>query len=284
MSRFEIFLYEDVGPSGMTAKRFETELKALRAKAGDTIFLRINSGGGSVFDGIAIFNALRRHPAKIVVSIDGLAASAASLIAMGGNRVEISGSGYIMIHNPWLGGLSGSATEFRKAAEDLDRLAQTFREAYVSRSRGKLTDEKCKELMDLETWLTADQAVAFGLADVITEPLDMAACVKLSKFGYANAPNFAESAEPGSLRSRMRRMELIVARNEAQQRAAKAASELRDELRRERMQRMEETVNQMFLDARMFPDGSLLPEGQSWGVYSDEEHRAFIKQMFADRR
>lgn len=282
MSQFELFIYEDIR-SG-SAKAFERDIKALPAKAGDTIRLRLNSGGGNVFDGSSIYNSLRRHPAKVIVSVDGMAASAASLIAMAGDKIEISATGYIMIHNPWLTSASGAADDLRKAADDLDRLTKTFSDAYVSRSKGKLSVEKCKELMDAESWLNAQEAVSYGLADTITEPLDMAACVPLGKFGYSNVPNFAESAEPGSIRVRIRRMELIVARNEAIQRGARALTEYRDQVMRERAAAMHATVEKMAWDATVGKDG------WSYGVpvadkpISEAENRAYIKQMFEDRR
>lgn len=285
MSQFEYFIYEDIGTPGISAKTFELDIKTLRAGAGDIINLRINSGGGSVFDGIGIYNALRRHPSKIIVSIDGLAASAASLIAMAGDTIEISASAYLMIHNPWIGGASGGANDLRKAAEDLDRLTQTFLAAYVARAKGRLSAERCKELMDAETWLNAQEAVSFGLADQVTEPLDMAACVSLTKFGYSNVPDFAESAEPGSIRARLRRMQLIVARNEAMQRGQRAAAEYREQLRRDRLATQTQSVEDMLIARRMLPDGCLLPDGVSWDTepWTPERHKKLVQQLFENR-
>ena len=94
----EISIYDAIGSFDVNAKQFVDELKEINA---DTINLRINSPGGSVIDGNAMFNALQRHPAKVVTHIDGLAASMASVIAMAGDEVHMADNALLMIHNPW---------------------------------------------------------------------------------------------------------------------------------------------------------------------------------------
>src|SRR6478609_6695251 len=98
----EIYIYEDVGDSwfgGVTAKQFAADLKELGPV--QTLDVRINSGGGDVFDGLAIYRQLVDHPAKVVSHIDGFAASIASIIAMAGDEIRISEAGFVMIHDAW---------------------------------------------------------------------------------------------------------------------------------------------------------------------------------------
>src|ERR1041385_5076746 len=101
----EVSIYDEIGAWGVTAKQFVDELKAIKAQ---TIHLRLNTPGGSVFDGTAIHNALKEHPARIVAHIDGMAPSAGSFIAMSGDEVRMADNAYMMIHNA-RGGVMGEA-------------------------------------------------------------------------------------------------------------------------------------------------------------------------------
>ena len=179
----EIFLYDDIGPGWfddrITAKSFADDLKAL----GDVSVLNIyiNSPGGSVFDGVAIYNQLRRHTARKVVSIDGLAASIASVIALAGDERSIAGNGIVMIHNPWAMAF-GTADDMRKMAESLDKVRDGILNTYVDRTT--LPESELVALMDAETWMTADEALAGGFVDAIGADVEIAAKFDLSKFKH----------------------------------------------------------------------------------------------------
>lgn len=132
------------------------------------INLHINSPGGSVFAGIAINNMLKQHPAKVNVYVDALAASIASVIAMAGDTVFMPENSFLMIHNPAMM-LYGNADEMRKAADDLDQMTKASVTTYLNKSNGKIDEDKLHELMNAETWLTAQEAIDYGLADKILE-------------------------------------------------------------------------------------------------------------------
>lgn len=161
----DLYLYESIDTG--SAKAFIGQLNANKGK----LAVRINSGGGSVFEGLAIYNAIKRR-GQVTIQIDGLAASIASLIAMAGSRVEMASNALIMIHNPWSGG-SGDSAELRKQADLLDKAKGSMLEAYSSRT-GK-TPEEISRIMDDETWFTAQEALEHKLIDAIYEPVQMAA-------------------------------------------------------------------------------------------------------------
>ena len=128
------------------------------------IDLYINSYGGSVFEGTAIYNQLCRHPAHKTVYVDGFACSIASVIAMAGDEVVMPRNTLMMIHNMWMGAL-GNAAELRKAADDLDVINAAGRQAYLEKAGEKLDEAALTTMMDAETWLTAEQCIQYGLAD-----------------------------------------------------------------------------------------------------------------------
>lgn len=132
------------------------------------IELYINSYGGSVFEGTAIYNQLRRHPAEKIVYVDGFACSIASVIAMAGDRVVMPRNTMMMVHNMWMG-VIGNAAELRKAADDLDIINAAGRAAYLEKAGDKLSEEELIRMMDAETWLTAEDCVKLGLADEYAE-------------------------------------------------------------------------------------------------------------------
>lgn len=182
----EILIYEDVGESwfgGVTAKQFADELKAVGKV--DTINLRINSAGGDVFDGLAIYRRLVDHPAKVIAHIDGLAASIASVIAMSGDEIRISESGFLMIHNAW-GVAIGSADEMRAMAGLLDTTTAGIADVYVARTKNK--QDAVKKWMDDETWFTGAEAVENGFADNVVANLRIAARVDGGKHKFKRAP------------------------------------------------------------------------------------------------
>lgn len=181
----EIYIYDEIGYWGITAADFARDLKSL----GDVsqIDLHINSPGGSVFDGTAIYNLLQNHKASVTVWIDGIAASMASVIAMAGDRIIMPENALMMIHNPW-GGAVGDAEELRKQADVLDKVKASLLSVYTSRTG--LSEEEVSAIMDAETWYTGDEAVEAGWADETTAAVDLAACARfdLQRMGYAHAP------------------------------------------------------------------------------------------------
>ena len=161
----ELYLYELIETG--SAKAFVEQLNATKG----AITIRINSGGGAVFDGLAMYNATKRR-GQVKTQIDGLAASISSLIAMGGNRIEMAANALLMIHNPWAG-MSGDSQELRKQAQLLDKVKTAMIDAYSTKS-GKTVAE-VSEIMDAETWYTAEEALNHKLIDSIYAPLPMAA-------------------------------------------------------------------------------------------------------------
>lgn len=154
----------------ITPKQFKQDLDAL----GDIDELRvyINSDGGDVFAGQAIHSMLKRHKARVIVYVDGLAASIASVIAMAGDVVRMPRNAMMMIHNPWTF-TWGNAEQLRKVADDLDVIRESIVAAYEDKSG--LTRDELIPMLDAETWLTADEAVSKGFADEIEEAKKVAA-------------------------------------------------------------------------------------------------------------
>lgn len=176
----EIYIYDEIGYWGVTAKDFANDLKEY--KSSDIINLRINSPGGSVTDGIAIYNLLKSHSAKINVQIDGLAASMASTIAMAGDTITMPENALMMIHNPW-GYATGDSEEMRKTADVLDKMKKALLSAYSQKTG--LNDADIDELMTAETWMTGGEAVEMGFADQVTDEIKLAASFdpeKLNQF------------------------------------------------------------------------------------------------------
>lgn len=126
----------------------------------------INSMGGEVAEGLAIYNALRRHKAKVTTYCDGFAASIASVIFMAGDERVMNEASLLMIHNAWTWA-SGNAKELRKLADDLEKITQASVEAYKAHS--SLTEEEIKELMDNESWILPDEAFSYGFATSVNK-------------------------------------------------------------------------------------------------------------------
>jgi ATP-dependent protease ClpP protease subunit len=164
-----IHLYDEVGAFGAGSKEFLADLAKLD---GQHIHLRINSPGGSVVEGTAIYNSLRRHKGGLTVHIDALAASMASVIAMAGAPVYIADNALLMIHNPWTIS-AGDSEQLRKEADLLDKLKSTLVNAYTRKTG--IDQEQVAEMMNNETWLDAVEAVALGFADAIEEGVAAAA-------------------------------------------------------------------------------------------------------------
>ncbi|KWH65056.1 head maturation protease, ClpP-related [Burkholderia anthina] len=187
----EIRIYNEIGFWGTDAQTFVTQLDAAAANA-STIVVAINSMGGDVFDAFAIYNALRRHAGKVKVRVDGVAASAASLIAMAGDEIVMPENAMLMIHNAHTV-TAGEAKDLRRIADLLDNAGDGILAAYAAKS-GQPVDE-IRALMDAETWLTAAQAKEKGFCDTIE------AAVKLSASASSTALLARFSALPDAVRA-----------------------------------------------------------------------------------
>jgi ATP-dependent protease ClpP protease subunit len=177
----EVLIYDEIGAYGVSAKGFLAELGAL--PDGVPIDLRLNSPGGSVFDAVAIYNALQRHDGTITVWIDGVAASAASYIAMAGDEIVMPENAFLMIHDP-SGLVMGTAADMREMADTMDKIAGGMVRGYAARS-GR-TEEEIAALMAAETWFDAQAALEAGLATRMIEPVRIAASFDIARF--RNAP------------------------------------------------------------------------------------------------
>lgn len=174
----ELMLYGPIGADDglgwlfdeMTPKQFKADLDAL----GDIAELRVfvNSPGGDVFAGQAIHSILQRHPAQIIVHVDGIAASIASIVVMAGDRVIMPRNAMMMVHNPYTMAM-GDSEEFRKQADVLDRVRESMLAAYETKTR--MSRDELLPLLDAETWMTAEEAVEMGFADEIEEAMPVAA-------------------------------------------------------------------------------------------------------------
>ena len=174
----DLYIYGDVKADGYDwwreeVIRSETSANTLRDELAShpdvsQINIYINSQGGSVIEGTAIYNQLKRHPAHKTVYVDGFACSIASVIAMAGDEVVMPRNTMMMLHNMWMV-VQGNAAELRKAADDLDKMNEAGRAAYLQKAGDKLTQEMIAQMEDDETWLTAQECMEYGLADRYAE-------------------------------------------------------------------------------------------------------------------
>ena len=193
----EISIYDEIGDYGTSAKNFIEEVKNVNDR---DITLRINSVGGSVFDGLAIYNTLRSHRGYVNIKIEGLAASISTVIAMAGDNIEMSENGFFMIHNPF-GQSAGEATDMRKTADLLDKIKSEIIEIYQKKT--DLTYDELSNMMDKETWLSSQEAIDFGFVNIMTEPMKIAATFDLSKFTNVNEKEVNDKLSLTNKKSKM---------------------------------------------------------------------------------
>jgi len=172
----DVYIFDEIGTFGLTAQSFIEEIKSYK----DTpMSLHINCVGGDVFEGMAIYNVLKKRTAKTTVYIEGIAASMGSVIALAGDEVIMAENSLFMIHNAW-GGAMGEATEIRKTAALLDKISGEIADIYTKKTN--LPYNRVKEMMDEETWLSADEAYNLGFIDSISDAIKVAAKYDVSKF------------------------------------------------------------------------------------------------------
>lgn len=169
-------IYDEIGFWGVQAKDFRTSLAGVKTPK---INVEINSPGGDVFAGVAIYNMLKNSGKEIIVKVMGVAASAASLIAMAGDTIQMPKNTMMMVHNPWSFAM-GNADELRETADTLDKIGASLLGTYVAKTG--MDEAKMKELLATDTWMTADEALEMGFATEITDDIKVSA-----KFDMARA-------------------------------------------------------------------------------------------------
>ena len=193
-SEATIGIYDVIGDywgEGMTATIVSAVLRRVGADKPVTVF--IDSPGGDVFEGFAIYNLLRAHKGEVTVKVVGMAASAASLIAMAGDRVEVARAGFLMIHNCW-GGVIGNKNDFRKAAEDFEQFDAAMISIYESRTG--IDASAIADMLDNETLLAGKDAIAKGFADA-----------------YLPADELDQDSEGSERRAALNKIETILAKS-----------------------------------------------------------------------
>ena len=179
----EVDIYSDIGRWGVSADSFKSAIKNMGAV--EKLVVNINSPGGDVFDGIAIYNTLLSLDAEVTVRVTGLAASAASVIAMAGDRLEMADNAFLMIHNAWTFA-TGDHRDMRQTADVLEKINSKLVATYAKRS-GQDADE-IRNMMDEETWLDSGDAIELGLADATFESGDNEANASVDVSRFQNVP------------------------------------------------------------------------------------------------
>lgn len=210
-------IYDDIGMWGVTAQAFIADLR----NHSGALDLEISSLGGSVFEGVAIFNALKRYGEQagnsLTVRVMGVAASIASYIAMAGQRVVMPANTYLMVHKPW-GGIAGNADEMRDYADVLDKIEGSLIGAYMSRS-GK-SEEEIRDMLSKDTWLTAAEAVEHGFADEVVDAIEVQASYEAERLPEDLRQVFAASQEGSGVAGPAADVDDVPPSDEEQQQAA----------------------------------------------------------------
>ena len=193
----EVYVYGEIGTWGITANQFVRDLAALDDGV-SPIVVAFNSVGGDLFDGLAIHNALSRLGERCTGRVDALAASAASVAVCGAHKVVIASNAMLMIHNPWTYA-AGDAEDLRKVATALDQAMEAIIAAYKAKAPN-IDEVELRRMVNAETWLTASEAVALGLADSVGEGVSVKACLgqggALQRYQHAPQALLAQLEEP----------------------------------------------------------------------------------------
>jgi ATP-dependent protease ClpP protease subunit len=192
----EVFVYGEIGAWGITANQFVQDLRAMDDGVSPVV-AAFNSIGGDLFDGLAMHNALSRLGERCTGRIDALAASAASVAVCGAHRVVIAANAMLMIHNPYTYA-GGDAEDFRRVADVLDQTLEAIIAAYKAKAPD-IDDAELRRMVNAETWLTANEALALGLADEVGDGIKVKACLGqgavLQRFQHAPADLLAQLDE-----------------------------------------------------------------------------------------
>ena len=196
----EVFVYGEIGTWGITASQFMQDLRAVDDGVSPVI-AAFNSIGGDLFDGLAMHNTLSRLGERCTARIDALAASAASVAVCGAHKVVIAANAMYMIHNPWTYA-AGDADSFRKVADVLDQTMEAIIAAYKAKAPN-IDETELRRMVAAETWLTANEAVALGLADEVGDGVTVKACLGqgtvLQRYQHAPAELLAQLDEASEL-------------------------------------------------------------------------------------
>jgi ATP-dependent Clp endopeptidase proteolytic subunit ClpP len=172
----DIFIYDEIGVHGITAKSFLQDLKDL---GGKDITLHINSTGGDVFEGQAIYTSLKNYTGKVTAKIEGLAASMATVIALAADTIEMTSNSLFMIHSP-MSNVFGNKSQMRKQINALEKVEATMLKVYSKRTG--LDEDKISYMLDSETWLSADEAKEMGFIDSISGKVEIVAKYDITGF------------------------------------------------------------------------------------------------------
>jgi ATP-dependent Clp protease protease subunit len=187
----EVFIYDEIGAGfmggGVPAEDFIRGVKAIGLGPDDSLTVRLNSPGGSLFDGFSIYNYLASAKYRVNVRIDGVAASAASLIAMAGT-LTMPENTFLFIHAPWML-VAGNAEDMRKAASDLDKMKESAVGTYLRKTGDRVSRADLIKMLDDETWLSAEKAVTLGFADTVDKPVRAAAFLDFDLSMWRNLPS-----------------------------------------------------------------------------------------------
>jgi ATP-dependent protease ClpP protease subunit len=198
----DLYFYGDIVSDSWSAWADEDQYPEsvrdfLKDQSGKELNIYINSGGGSVFAGVAIYNMLKRHNGVKTVHVDGLAASIASVIALVGDKIIVPKTAMIMVHKPWMGVWRGyNAPEFRKMADDLDNVEKVIMNVYEENLKEDVKISTIQELVNNETWLTGDEASKYFNIEVTDEVDQKAACISEHFKNYKNVPKDFIKKEP----------------------------------------------------------------------------------------
>lgn len=188
----EVRLYGAIGDYDISAEQFVGDLAAIKSP---TIDLFIDSPGGNAYQGIAIYNAIMRHPSPIRATVDGIAASAASVVLQGARAGRKMGTGAtVMVHEP-INGAIGAEADHLKEAEALGKLGNSMADIYAKHAGGSV--DQWRQAMKAETWYQANDAVKAGLADGLVQMAPRASLYDFSRFGYKNVPEWIRQMPTG---------------------------------------------------------------------------------------
>lgn len=225
---YELAISEEIGWN-TTAASVREQLSV--AGEDEELLIRINSAGGFVTEGMAIYAALRRHKGKTIAVVEGIAASMASVVLQAADVRRVCKGSYVMIHNPWAG-VQGDAEELRKQAELLDKMKGDLLDIYESRSGDKCDRKKLEELMDAETYMTAEEAVEYGLADAVDDAeakIELRAVAKLDLKKIPESLRALVSKGPGKMTKAEKKAKLAALKEEMAKLAAEETEETSDE-------------------------------------------------------
>tara|TARA_R110002096_G_scaffold111202_6_gene242840 strand:+ start:6784 stop:7827 length:1044 start_codon:yes stop_codon:yes gene_type:complete len=198
----DIHIYDEIGSNGVTAKSFLGDLTGLKGK---DIVVHINSAGGDVFQGQAIYTALKNYSGKVTVKIEGLAASMATIIALAADKVEMTSNSLFMIHSP-MGSVFGNKATMRKQVNALEKVESAMLSVYKAKTN--ISEEEIEQMMASETWLSAHEALELGFVDEILGAVKVVAQYNLSGYQNKTSEEILEALNVSKLKPKTMQEEL----------------------------------------------------------------------------